>query len=352
MTCDGTAFVRIRGRGACHGRSGAGTSGSGSFLGKAVCRAVSVHCMAGAGCTPAGSVCGAAACARASAAAAGAARLAAGYGAGRGTRAAERPQARLRGRGKRSVRTARHPTEIRNQGNKRKRGTHKAAPRESGCRRARLHRRKGGQSFRSITQNSVLRSGEILLPAPARAGRLCVEEAGVGVCALWHLAHYAVWRARTFHWNRPMESSAARKAYAAACRAVRMRRAPGIYANAAVPCPMAVGVLRPVVLVPEALCESPLLEWMLRHELTHIKRGHIVCKAVLLSACAVHWYNPAVWLLARRCEKDLEFACDEAVLHGTKLGAPVRAAYGEALLAALKGRHPRRSPPALRPVKK
>ena len=181
----------------------------------------------------------------------------------------------------------------------------------------------------------VLRSGEILLPAPARLAGF-VWLAGVGVCALWHLAHYAVWRARTFHWNRPMESSAARKAYAAACRAVRMRRAPGIYANAAVPCPMAVGVLRPVVLVPEALYESPLLEWMLRHELTHIKRGHIVCKAVLLSACAAHWYNPAVWLLARRCEKDLEFACDEAVLHGTKLGAPVRAAYGEALLAALK----------------
>ena len=102
-----------------------------------------------------------------------------------------------------------------------------------------------------------------------------------------------------------MESSCGAKAHAAACRAVRMRRAPGIYANAAVPCPMAVGVLRPVVLVPEALYESPLLEWMFRHELTHIKRGHIVCKAVLLSACAVHWYNPAVWLLARRCEKDL-----------------------------------------------
>ncbi len=34
---------------------------------------------------------------------------------------------------------------------------------------------------------------------------------------------------------------------------------------------------------PGALCESLLLEWMLRHELTHIKRGHIVCKAVLLS---------------------------------------------------------------------
>ena len=214
-------------------------------------------------------------------------------------------------------------------------GTAQAAPREADAGVPSAQEEGRTEASGASRKTPVLRSGEILLPAPARLAGF-VWLAGVGVCALWHLAHYAVWRARTFHWNRPMESSAAQKAYAAACRAVRMRRAPGIYANAAVPCPMAVGVLRPVVLVPEALCESPLLEWMLRHELTHIKRGHIVCKAVLLSACAVHWYNPAVWLLARRCEKDLEFACDEAVLHGTKLGAPVRAAYGEALLAALK----------------
>ena len=214
-------------------------------------------------------------------------------------------------------------------------GTAQAAPREPAAGVPSAQEEGRTEASGASRKTPVLRSGEILLPAPARLAGF-VWLAGVGVCALWHLAHYAVWRARTFHWNRPMESSAAQKAHAAACRAVRMRRAPGIYANAAVPCPMAVGVLRPVVLVPEALYESPLLEWMLRHELTHIKRGHIVCKAVLLSACAVHWYNPAVWLLARRCEKDLEFACDEAVLHGTKLGAPVRAAYGEALLAALK----------------
>ena len=202
-------------------------------------------------------------------------------------------------------------------------GTAQAAPREPAAGVPSAQEEGRTEASGASRKTPVLRSGEILLPAPARLAGF-VWLAGVGVCALWHLAHYAVWRARTFHWNRPMESSAAQKAHAAACRAVRMRRAPGIYANAVVPCPMAVGVLRPVVLVPETLCESLLLEWMLRHELTHIKRGHIVCKAVLLSACAVHWYNPAVWLLARRCEKDLEFACDEAVLHGTKLGAPVR----------------------------
>ena len=97
-----------------------------------------------------------------------------------------------------------------------------------------------------------------------------------------------------------------------------MRRAPGIYANAAVPCPMAVGVLRPVVLVPEALSESPLLEWMLRHELTHITRGHIVCKAVLLSSHILSEVNAV-------CDKVLIMSC---LLYTSDLRRPGAGAGG------------------------
>ena len=117
-------------------------------------------------------------------------------------------------------------------------GTAQAAPREADAGVPSAQEEGRTEASGASRKTPVLRSGEILLPAPARLAGF-VWLAGVGVCALWHLAHYAVWRARTFHWNRPMESSAARKAYAAACRAVRMRRAPGIYANAVVPCPMA-----------------------------------------------------------------------------------------------------------------
>ncbi len=167
----------------------------------------------------------------------------------------------------------------------------------------RLHRRKGADGgFRSITQNSRSPLRRDPSSSAGAAGRLCVAGGRGRMCAVAPCALCGMARPHV-----PLEPADGKL-----CGAEGLRRGlpGGAYAsrtgdvNAAVPCPMAVGVLRPVVLVPETLCESLLLEWMLRHELTHIKRGHIVCKAVLLSACAVHWYNPAVWLLARRCEKD------------------------------------------------
>ena len=47
---------------------------------------------------------------------------------------------------------------------------------------------------------------------------------------------------------------------------------------------------------------------MLTHELTHLKRRDLAFKALLLVVRAVHWYNPAAWLLARLAGRDLEAA--------------------------------------------
>ncbi len=295
MTCDGTAFVRIRGRGACHGRSGAGTSGVDSFFGKAVCRAfrcivwlaLAVRLL-----VPFAAPLPAAApqplllelpaslpdTARAGETQAAGAPT--GQAAGTGESVASVPQASGRNTG----------PEI-----KEAFGTAQAAPREPATGVPSAQEEGRTEASGASRKTPVLRSGEILLPAPARLAGF-VWLAGVGVCALWHLAHYAVWRARTFHWNRPMESSAARKAYAAACRrcvcAAHRGYMPMPPCRALWPGRAASGGAG-----PGGLYESPLLEWMLRHELTHIKRGHIVCKAVLLSACAVHWYNPRYGLL-------------------------------------------------------
>ena len=51
-------------------------------------------------------------------------------------------------------------------------------------------------------------------------------------------------------------------------------------------------------------------------------------------ACAVHWYNPAVWLLAARAGRDIEEACDAETLCGRD--ADCRAAYADALLTAVR----------------
>ena len=74
----------------------------------------------------------------------------------------------------------------------------------------------------------------------------------------------------------------------------------------------------------------------LLHELTHYKRHDIAFKALVLWVCALHWFNPAVWLMRRAVERDLELACDDAALR--VLPEDERAAYGNTVLQAATGK--------------
>jgi TonB family protein len=98
-------------------------------------------------------------------------------------------------------------------------------------------------------------------------------------------------------------------------RAVRVR----IGADAAVP--MAWGVLRPAVLLPESSREWPAarLRSVLLHELTHVARFDPATQALAHAACCLYWLHPLAWLAARRLREERERACDDAVLrHGVE----------------------------------
>ena len=96
-------------------------------------------------------------------------------------------------------------------------------------------------------------------------------------------------------------------------------------------CPMALGVLRPVILLPEG--KVPPLA--VRHELTHLRRHDLAGKALLLAACALYWFDPLVWRMARTAGEDMETACDAQI---TRHMTPAeKRAYGELLLAAASG---------------
>jgi beta-lactamase regulating signal transducer with metallopeptidase domain len=94
--------------------------------------------------------------------------------------------------------------------------------------------------------------------------------------------------------------------------------------------PMTWGWRRPVVLLPSTapLWHADRRRDVLLHELAHVVRRDCPSQLVAQVACALHWYNPLVWLAAARLRAERERACDDVVLRS---GAPASRYAGHLL---------------------
>ena len=161
-------------------------------------------------------------------------------------------------------------------------------------------------------------------PAPEAVGRGLSLTTAELAFAVWaavaagvlagRLLRYAAFRRRTARWCTP----------AGAYEGVP------VYACALLSSPALTGLLRPRILLPEGV-EEERRAFALAHEAMHARRRDLWRKALLLWVCALHWFNPLVWLLRRAAERDMEIACDAAVLAGRD--GEWRRRYGAALLS-------------------
>ena len=71
-------------------------------------------------------------------------------------------------------------------------------------------------------------------------------------------------------------------------------------------------------------------DFVLRHELMHIRRGDVLLNTMLFGLLSLHWFNPLLWYAFFRAAADREAACDEDVLHAESPAR--RVAYGKTLL--------------------
>ena len=159
-------------------------------------------------------------------------------------------------------------------------------------------------------------------PAPARSFADALPAVWAALAAL--LAALAVWawfRSRRRVRAVPLAGERPEGVLPARAR-LRIGRVPGA--------PLTFGVVRPDVVVTPGL-QGKEYTYVLAHEAAHVRRGDNLWHYAAALAVCVHWFNPAVWLMAALIRRDVELACDRAVLR--RLGPDRRAEYANAVIS-------------------
>lgn len=78
--------------------------------------------------------------------------------------------------------------------------------------------------------------------------------------------------------------------------------------------PMVMGMIRPVLILPETALIESRLPYVLRHELVHYRRGDIVWRWLAVLATSIHWFNPVVYVAAAQMQEACEISCDWCVV--------------------------------------
>lgn len=108
-----------------------------------------------------------------------------------------------------------------------------------------------------------------------------------------------------------------------------------IYLLEGITSPFVAGIIRPRIYLPCGLGENEKT-YILLHEQTHIRRGDPLFRVLGYVALTLHWFNPFVWVAFFLSGRDMEMSCDEQVLR--RLGAQIRCAYSDSLLAMAQGK--------------
>ena len=105
---------------------------------------------------------------------------------------------------------------------------------------------------------------------------------------------------------------------------------PALYRSDKVSTTMLLGLLRPVIILPDREYSSEMLDRMLRHELTHYRRGDLALKWLQMLVVSLHWFNPFVYIFRTQAALYCELSCDNKLIRS--MNKDDKQSYGEMLL--------------------
>ena len=127
---------------------------------------------------------------------------------------------------------------------------------------------------------------------------------------------------RTLKPARPLDSSV--------LSALNASPYPALYRSDKVSSTVLLGLIRPVIVLPDREYTSEDLDRILRHELTHYRRGDLALKWLQTLVYSLHWFNPLVHLFRTQTTLYCELSCDQKLLG--RMDRNDKKSYGELLL--------------------
>lgn len=117
-----------------------------------------------------------------------------------------------------------------------------------------------------------------------------------------------------------------------------------VYEVEGIATPCLFGTLAPAIYLQKG-CElqDEEVDYILAHEYTHYRHGDHIWAVVRCICVVVYWFNPFVWLAARKSMEDGEFACDADTLR--QIGESNHIRYGKTLVAVASNMSQRKSKP-------
>jgi beta-lactamase regulating signal transducer with metallopeptidase domain len=87
-----------------------------------------------------------------------------------------------------------------------------------------------------------------------------------------------------------------------------------VYYSNQIQSPMIIGLIHPIILLPRLDYSKADAEFILRHELMHLKKKDILLKFTIYLAKSIHWFNPIVRLFCQKVNDYIEVCCDYYVV--------------------------------------
>ena len=123
--------------------------------------------------------------------------------------------------------------------------------------------------------------------------------------------------------------------YETLCRLRGIKPIP-VYFTDPLPSACLVGVFRPYIALPLSASPQDAIH-VLTHEICHVKNRDHIWGVLRLLCCAIHWFNPLVWLAAGMSRTDSELRCDDRVTQ--PMNQEERKSYASVLVLAAARRN-------------